>query len=97
MTLTTQSESVPLVEAMRFTIGCPLILTGSVNTSETKTATSGRPEASRWSSTSQRDQLVLSIGRARYGTGLAGSEMYSSYSPSPDFGARKLSFDPAFR
>ena len=47
MTLTTQSESVPLVEATRFATGCPLIFTGAVSTSDTKTSTSGRPDASR--------------------------------------------------
>jgi hypothetical protein len=43
----TQSESVPLVDAIRFTIGCPLIFTGAVSTSERNTSTSGRPDASR--------------------------------------------------
>ena len=34
MTLTTQSESVPLVEAMKLAMGWPLILTGAVKTSD---------------------------------------------------------------
>ena len=45
--LTTQSESVPLVEATRLATGCPLIFIGEVKTSELNTTTSGRPEASR--------------------------------------------------
>ncbi len=77
MSFTTQSESVPLVDAIRFTIGCPLILTGDVSTSETNATTSGRPDASRWSSTSHWRQvesgaLMGRFGRARYGTGFAG-------------------------
>src|SRR3954453_11538362 len=80
ITLTTQSESVPLVEATRLATGCPLIFTGEANTSDTYTSTSGRPEASRWSVTSQspqRDPLACT-GREMKGTGLAGSETYSS-------------------
>ena len=57
MTLTTQSESVPEVEATRFTTGVPLILTAAVKGSDVNTSTSGRPEASRWSSTSQSGQV----------------------------------------
>src|SRR5262245_59897382 len=84
MSFTTQSESVPLVEATRFTFGSPAIFTGVVSTFETNATTSGRPEASRWSSTSQQGQRAqvsyptAMIGRARYGTGFAGSETYSS-------------------
>src|SRR5271165_7170800 len=40
--LTTQSESVPLVEATRLATGSPLIFMGVVRTSEVNTATSGR-------------------------------------------------------
>ena len=47
MTFTTQSESVPLVEAIRLATGWPLIFTGAVSTSDTNDTTSGRPEASR--------------------------------------------------
>ena len=47
MTFTTQSASVPLVEAIRLAIGCPLIFSGALNTSDTNAATSGRPDASR--------------------------------------------------
>jgi hypothetical protein len=35
MSFTTQSASVPLVEATRFATGAPLILTGSVSTGVT--------------------------------------------------------------
>ena len=41
MSLTTQSESVPLVEAMRLATGWPLIFTGAVRTSEVKTSDVG--------------------------------------------------------
>ena len=43
MSFTTQSASVPLVEATRFATGWPLIFTGAVSTSETNETTSGRP------------------------------------------------------
>jgi len=84
-------------------IGSPEILMGVVSVSEIYVTTSGRPEASRWSSTSQRGQLLLSsypmglMGRRQKGTGLAGSEMYSSKAASPGFGASSLSFNPARR
>src|ERR1044071_8963625 len=97
MTFTTQSESVPEVDATRFAMGSPLIFIGEVRTSETNESTSGRPEASRWSSPSQRDQLLPSIGRARYGTGFEGSETYSSNAAPPDFGASRLSLRPEER
>src|SRR5512146_3170661 len=99
MSLTTQSESLPLVEATRLATGCPLIFTGAVNTSETNTATSGRPEASRWSYTSHCAQPspFSSIGRLRKGTGLAGSETYSSNGESPGLGAAKPRLSPAPR
>ena len=54
----TMVVSVPLVEATRLAIGWPLIFIGAFNTSDTNTDTSGRPEASRWSSTNHRDQLA---------------------------------------
>src|SRR6202043_3567145 len=47
ISFTTQSESVPLVEATRCTAGCPLIFTGALKASETNARTSGRPDASR--------------------------------------------------
>src|SRR5580692_2150670 len=103
MSLTTQSESEPLVEAMRLAMGWPLILTGEARTSVAKTRTSGRPEDSRWSSTSHCAQVRSGVwpmgwlGRARYGTGLSGSEMYSSKGASEEAGADMLSFDPAVR
>ena len=34
MSFTTQSESVPLVDATRLATGCPLIFTGPVSTSD---------------------------------------------------------------
>src|SRR6267378_3637593 len=103
MSLTTQSESVPLVEASRLAIGWPLIFTGAVKVSETKEMTSGRPETSRWSSTSQLAQGTLLakptgwLGRPLKGTGLAGSETYSSKDAPPAAGAVKLNFRPALR
>src|ERR1019366_2368228 len=97
ISLTTQSESVPLVEAIRLATGCPLIFSGVVKTSETNARTSGRPDASRWSSTSHRDQDSSSMGRVRKGTGFNGSETYSSNTASPGVGAAKLNFKPAFR
>ena len=42
-----QSLSVPLVDAMRLTMACPLIFNGVVKTSDVKDATSVRPDASR--------------------------------------------------
>ena len=39
-------------------VGIPLIFIGEVKTSEVNTATSGLPEASRWSSTSQRGHTL---------------------------------------
>src|ERR1700687_5574888 len=95
--LTTQSESVPLVEATRLATGCPLIFTGAVKTSETNATTSGRPDASRWSSTSHLDQDASSMGRERKGAGFDGSETYSSKAASPGLGAPRLNFKPAFR
>src|ERR1700730_5082367 len=82
--LTTQSESVPLVEAIKLAIGWPLIFIGEVKVSETKIRTSGRLATSRWSSTSQLAHGTLLakptgwLGRPLKGIGLAGSEMYSS-------------------
>ena len=46
-----------LVDATRLAIGCPLIFIGAVKTPETNATTSGRPDASRWSSTSHWDQV----------------------------------------
>ena len=46
------SASMPLVEATKWTAGCPLILRDAFKASETNARTSVRPEASRWSSTS---------------------------------------------
>src|SRR5262249_40038502 len=40
---TTQSESVPVVDATRLATGCPLIFTDDVRTVDVKQSTSGRP------------------------------------------------------
>src|ERR1700682_4988384 len=103
MSLTTQSESVPLVEANRLATGWPLIFTGAVSVSEMKTTTWGRPETSRWSLVSQVRQGTLpakptgKLGRPLNGTGLAGSETYSSNDVLLAARAVKLSFSPALR
>src|SRR5215469_7205421 len=97
MSFTIQSESVPEVEATILAIGWPLIFRGDVRTSEMKVSTSVRPEASRWSSTSHSDQVSGGsypmgwMGRVRNGTGLDGSEMYSSNSVPVVAGASKES------
>src|SRR4029077_5213355 len=101
MSLTTQSESVPLVEAMRLAMGWPLIFIGAVRVSDTNEMTSGRPETSRWSLVSQVRQGTFpanptgKLGRPLNGTGLAGSETYSSKDAAPAAGAVKLNFNPA--
>src|SRR5258708_31040847 len=103
MSLTTQSESVPLVEAIKLAMGWPLIFTGAVSVSEIKATTSGRPETSRWSLVSQVRQGTLpakptgKLGRPLKGTGLAGSETYSSNGASLAAGAGGVGFCPAFR
>src|SRR6185369_10422405 len=99
MTFTTQSASVPLVEAVRLTIGWPLILTGAVRTSEAKARTSGRPEASRWSLTNHCAQAapLARTGRGMNGTGLAGSDTYSSYPAPPGAGADRVALGPGPR
>jgi len=103
MSLTTQSESVPLVEAIRLVMGWPLILIGAVSASETNETTSGRLETARWSSTSHCFHGTFSakptgwLGRPLKGTGLAGSETNSSKAVPPVAGAVKLNFNPAFR
>src|SRR5713226_1395200 len=103
MSLTTQSESVPLVDAIRLAIGWPVIFIGAVSVFETKEMTSGRPETPRWSSTSHCFQGTFSakptgwLGRPLKGTGLAGSETYSSNGAPPAAGAAKLNFNPALR
>src|SRR5664279_6103992 len=103
MTFTTQSESVPLVDATRFAIGSPAILTGAVRTSDAYTRTSVRVATSRWSLVSHSRHVLLfshvetGYGRPRNGTGFAGSETYSSYEPSPAFGGANPAFPPAER
>src|SRR5207249_4428354 len=82
---------------------CPLILSGAFNTSETNANTSVRPDASLWSSTNHWDQVIPFsyptgwIGRALKGTGLAGSETYSSNGASPVVGSVRVNLRPAAR
>src|SRR5260370_7404233 len=103
MRLTTQAESGAMVGGTTLAMGWPWVFIGAVSISETKTTTSGRPETSRWSSTSQLCQGTLLanptgwLGRPLKGTGLAGSETYSSNGASLAPGAVKLSFHPPFR
>src|SRR2546428_10950866 len=103
MSLTTQSESVPLVEAMRLAMGWPLIFIGAVSVSETKEMTSGRPETPRWSSTSHCFHGTFSakptgwLGRPLKGTGLAGSETYSSKAAPPAAGPGEIYLNSAVR
>ena len=107
MSFTTQSESVPLVEATRLASGRPLIFTGAVRTSDSYTSTSGREAASRWSRTSQLFQGSVveapaalpssTMGLARKGTGFAGSETYSSKAASLLAGAANPALNPGRR
>src|SRR5260370_24632845 len=103
MSLTTQSESVPLVEATKLAIGCPLIFIGAVSVSEMKTTSSGRPETSRWSLVSQVRQGTLpakptgKLGRPLNGTGLAGSGTYSSNCGSLTGGPANVNLSPEIR
>src|SRR5260370_33371432 len=103
MSLKTQSEAVPLVEATKLAIGCPVIFIGAVSVSEMKTTTSGRPETSRWSLASQVRQGTLpakptgKLGRPLNGTGLAGAEADSCKGCSRAAGACKLCLDAAIR
>jgi hypothetical protein len=65
-------------------------------------STSGRPCTNRWSWSShvdhrERGPYVGWMGRARNGTGLAGSDTYSSNFSSPVCGAAKATFGPARR
>jgi hypothetical protein len=53
-------ESVPVVEATRFTMGCPLTFYRMGQRIGDERHTSGRPEASRWSDTSQYFHVVPS-------------------------------------
>jgi hypothetical protein len=78
---TTQSLSVPLVEACRCTTGAPPMRSGAASGSVMKVSTSGRPSTKRWSLTSQVVHMSRSpkrTGRGTNGTGLAGSDTYSS-------------------
>src|SRR5262245_66152294 len=85
MSFTTQSLSMPLVEATRCTTGTPAIRTASLSGGVVYASTSGRSTTERWSLTSHRrhdSESLNRVGRGIYGTGLAGSETYSSY-PAP--------------
>src|SRR5208282_2616558 len=100
MSFTTQSLSVPVVEAYNFAVTCPASVTSSFNSSVCHIATSGRSFTNRWSCTSHVYQLpgwsagyVVSTGRCRYGTGCAGSLSYASNASRDSvFGASNESF-----
>ena len=78
----------PVVDANRCAEIAPAITTSFGRAAASSTR--GRPCArrrKRWSSTSHRDHVEPSpyvgrIGRARYGTGLAGSDTYESETPA---------------
>src|SRR4051812_46759088 len=98
MSFTTQSASVPVVDANRCAARLPAITTSSVRGSVFHVSTSFRLSRKRWSSTSQRPQdeppvKVGRIGRGRYGTGAAGSDTYES--KAPDAASRGASNDKA--
>src|SRR5581483_10284864 len=79
ISFTTQSESVPLVDAIRCTIGSPDSFIALVSGSDTYVSTSGRPSTNRWSVTSHVRHPVPSefpTGLGLYGTGFAGSDTY---------------------
>ena len=88
MSFTTQSLSVPLVDATRFTTGAPPTRNGSVQhrrlvgqhigAAIDKALIDQQP-------TPPRVAVRSNTGRGTYGTGFAGSEMYSS-EPAADFG-----------
>ena len=67
MSFTTQSLSLPLVDANRCTTGAPLTRTGVVSGAVTYDSTSGRSTTARWSLTSQRRQLSESLNRVGRG------------------------------
>ena len=56
MSLTTQSLSVPVVEAKSLAVRRPVIVTSSASGSVSQLRTSGRRWAKRWSPTSQVPQ-----------------------------------------
>ncbi|KAG1390716.1 hypothetical protein G6F58_012909 [Rhizopus delemar] len=73
---------------------------GALSGSVMNVSTSGRPSTQRWSLTSQVVPMSRSLkrtGRGTNGTGLAGSDTYSSKSPSPAAGAWNASLPPARR
>jgi hypothetical protein len=78
--LTTKSLSVPEVDANSCAAISPVTVRSRSSGLLTQVATSGRFSTNRWSATSHRRQspfgYVGEIGRVRYGTGFAGSEMY---------------------
>src|ERR1700704_2774657 len=98
MSFTTQSASLPVVDANRCAARLPAITTSSTSGSVFQVRTSLRPSRKRWSSTSHRLHVEPAvndgwIGRARYGTGLAGSDTYES-NPA-DAGSRGASNESA--
>ena len=103
MSFTTQSESVPLVEATRFATGSPAIFDGRrQDVGRVDEHVRPRRDLALVAREPLRHALLLShaehgYGRPRNGTGLAGSETYSSYAVSPAFGGAKPAFPPAER
>src|SRR5207249_5132153 len=83
ISFTTKSLSVPVVDAMSWAESSPVTVRSRSSGRVTHVATSGRLSTNRWSATSHRRQSPLGyvgeIGRARYGTGFAGSDTYSVY------------------
>src|SRR5687768_6774036 len=102
MSFTTQSLSVPVVDAKRVAKISPLMVRGSVRGSLTKVRTSVRSAKGRWSSTSHCLHVdsvlyMARIGRTRYGTGLAGSDTYSEYCTLLAAGGANASPPPGWR
>ncbi len=104
MTFTTQSESVPLVDAIKFATGCPLIFTGSFNTSDVNASTSGRPESfalivHQPLRPGELAAVADRLNRARCGTAPASPDRkHTLQMPRRQvFGASKLNFKPGPR
>src|SRR5207247_9108958 len=80
-----KSASLPEVEANRSAATSPVIVRSCSSGVLTNVRTSGRPSTKRWSCTSQVRQsppgYVGGSGGRRWGTGAAGSERYSRYTP----------------
>ena len=97
ISFTTQSASRPVVLATSLATTLPAMERSSVSGAVTQLITSGRLVTKRWSSASQwrqrepRLSYVCSIGRARYGTGCAGSLTQVSPASSCTAGGSKVS------